>query len=81
MDPVYEAGGDEAEGLELAEADLIESAHGDSFGTPDEHLGVREWPELAAYGEPDEEDVTEVVVDRREGSDDPAACLGIAADR
>jgi len=35
MEPVYEAGGGEAEGFELAEADLVENAtHGDGHGDP-----------------------------------------------
>jgi hypothetical protein len=59
MDPVYQAGGGEQEGFELAERDLIENAtHGDGHGDP-----VRDAlrPELesdrsgAVYGEADEE--------------------------
>ena len=89
MRPVYEAGGGDAEGFELAEADLIENAsHGDGHGDP-----IRDafTPEAesdysgAAYGEPDEIDTTEVVRDADpagdEDPDDPGAGPGIAADR
>jgi hypothetical protein len=61
LDPVYEAGGGEQEGWELAEQDLIENAtHGDGHGNP---LRDMVSPELesdrssAEYGEPDEEDL------------------------
>jgi hypothetical protein len=61
--PLAEAGEGEAEGFELAEEQLIESAsHGDPSGNP---LGDRFTPEdggsegLAEYGEADEEHVSE----------------------
>jgi hypothetical protein len=61
LDPVYEAGGGEQDGFELAEADLIENAtHGDGYGDP---LRDMLSPELesdrspAEYGEADEEDI------------------------
>jgi hypothetical protein len=61
LDPVYEAGGGEQDGWDLAEADLIENAsHGDGYGNP---LRDMLSPELesdrspAEYGEPDEEDL------------------------
>jgi hypothetical protein len=85
MRAVYEAGGGEAEGFELAEADLIENAsHGDGRGDP---LSDAFSPEAesdrssATYGEADEEAVTEVTSDPEEGLDDPGAGPGIAADR
>src|SRR3954470_9119513 len=66
MDPVYEAGGGESEGWEMAEEELLaHAAHGPARprvevrvreevdrGTEEEQRGI--------YGEPDEEDVTEV---------------------
>jgi hypothetical protein len=93
MRPVYEAGGGEAEGFEQAEADLVENAsHGDGRGDP---LSDAFTPEVesdrsgAAYGEPDEVDVTETVRDpdpaRDPGeeppADDPGAGPGISHDR
>jgi hypothetical protein len=61
MRAVYEGGGGEAEGFELAEADLIENAqHGDGKGDP---LSDAFTPEAesdlagAEYGEPDSENV------------------------
>jgi hypothetical protein len=60
MDPVREAGGGEAEGFEEAEEALIENAqHGDDAGEGIprlERLGDEEAePDLATYGEADEE--------------------------
>ncbi|MBI5106682.1 MAG: hypothetical protein HZB46_17155, partial [Solirubrobacterales bacterium] len=91
MEPVYEAGGGEAEGFEEAEAELIEAAsHGDSRANPIEDAITPEVESdlsTAAYGEPDEEDVTEVTrdVDPATGKpreeDDPGEGPGIAADR
>jgi hypothetical protein len=85
MRAVYEGGGGEAEGFELAEADLIENAsHGDGHGDP---LSDAFSPEAetdrstAVYGEPDEEDTTELVRDPDEDPGDPGAGPGIAADR
>jgi hypothetical protein len=74
MEPVYEAGGGDAEGFEIAEEELIENAsHGDGRGKPlrDAFTPERESDLAGAtYGEPDEEDVTEVVRDPDgEGSD------------
>lgn len=61
--PLAEGGEGEAEGFELAEQELIESAsHGDPSGNP---LGDRFTPEdsasenLASYGEGDDEHVSE----------------------
>src|SRR3954467_14519459 len=79
MDPVYEAGGGEAEGWEMAEEELIEhTEHGPA--KPEVQVHVREETDRfteerdqAVYGEPDEEDVTEVTRDPREGPDDPGA--------
>jgi hypothetical protein len=86
MRAVYEAGGGESEGFEQAEADLIDNAqHGDGRGDPlsDAFTPERESDRsTAAYGEPDEEDVTEVVRDPESTDpDDPAAGPGIAHDR
>src|SRR5436853_4691324 len=66
MDPVYEAGGGESEGWEMAEEELIEHAeHGPA--RPETQVHVREEvdrgteeQDRATYGEADEEDVTEV---------------------
>lgn len=53
--PLVEAGEGEAEGFELAEKDLQESAaHGDSRGFPEEDLRAPEEREGAESGEPDE---------------------------
>src|SRR3954451_23382786 len=68
MDPVYEAGGGESEGFEMAEEELIEhSEHGPA--KPEVQIRVREEDvseeenRTVSYGEPDEEDVTEVTRD------------------
>ena len=59
MRAVYEGGGGEAEGFELAEADLVENAsHGDGRGDPesDAFTGEVESDRSGAeYGEADEE--------------------------
>jgi hypothetical protein len=85
MRAVYEGGGGEAEGFELAEADLIDNAsHGDGHGDP---LSDAFTPEVesdragAAYGEADEEKVTEVVEDPDTGPDDPGAGPKITSER
>ena len=85
MRPVYEAGGGEAEGFEQAEADLIDNAqHGDGHGDP---LSDAFTPEAesdrsgAAYGEADEEKVTEVVADPEASADDPGTGPGITHER
>ena len=84
--PVYEAGGGVAEGFEQAEADLVDNAqHGDGRGDPlnDAFRPERE-SDLsgAAYGEGDEEKVTEVVRDPDDPSaDDPGAGPGITHER
>jgi hypothetical protein len=64
MEPVYEAGGGQAEGFEAAEDALIENAtHGDGRADP---IGDAFTPEAesdeqtAVYGQPDEELVSEV---------------------
>jgi hypothetical protein len=64
LEPVYEAGGGEAEGFEAAEDALIENAsHGEGRADP---IGDAFTPEAesdeqtAVYGEPDEERVTEL---------------------
>jgi hypothetical protein len=62
MEPVYEAGGGESEGFEMAEEELIEhSEHGPA--RPETQVRVREEvdreteePDPATYGEPDEVD-------------------------
>lgn len=58
FEPVYEAGGGEAEGFELAEEDLIENAENAEHdelldGFPEER---EETPDRVAYGEADEEE-------------------------
>lgn len=81
--PVSEAGGGEAEGFEQAEADLVDHAEytsGEGIPRPDQ-LGEEAEPEEATYGEPDQEDVTEVTADPDEPSDDPGAGPGLAAER
>jgi hypothetical protein len=84
MRPVYEGGGGEAEGFELAEQDLIDNAtHSDGRGHPERDAFTPETESdraNAAYGEPDEEDTTEVVADP-DNPDDPGAGPGLAADR
>src|SRR3954452_9198897 len=61
MDPVYEAGGGESEGVEMAEEELIEhTEHGPA--TPEVQVRVREEEiseeqnDSAEYGEGDQED-------------------------
>jgi hypothetical protein len=85
LEPVYEAGGGEQEGFEQSEDDLIEAAsHGDSAPDPSQAaFRAEEESDLstARYGEPDEEDVTEVVRDPQEKGDDPGEGPGVAADR
>ncbi|HEX5593418.1 MAG TPA: hypothetical protein VFX35_08730 [Solirubrobacterales bacterium] len=54
--PLVEAGEGEAEGFELAEAELIDNAeHGDQKRFPDRDAGPPEEPTEAAFGEADEE--------------------------
>src|SRR3712207_6664568 len=77
MEPVYEAGGGEAEGFEMAEEELREHAeHGPA--KPEAQVRVREEvdreleePDPATYGEADEVEVTEVTSDPDEDPDDP----------
>ena len=83
--PVIEAGGGDAEGFELAEAQLIEHAsHGDPGVDPLAEAGRPE-PETehsqAAYGGADEVEATEVVRDPDAGPEDPGAGPGIARER
>jgi hypothetical protein len=82
--PVRAAGGGEAEGFEEAERDLVERAEhaeGGYAGVEAFESEREEERSNAAYGEPDEIDVTEVVRDPDEGPDDPGEGPGIAADR
>ena len=83
--PLEEGGEGEAEGFEVAERDLGETAsHGESRYSPeaDEFTPEGESDRAdAVYGEPDEVDPTEVVRDPREGEDDPGVGPGIAHDR
>lgn len=54
--PLVESGQGEAEGFEVAEAELIDNAeHGDQKRFPDRDAGRPEEPTDAAYGEADEE--------------------------
>jgi hypothetical protein len=87
MRAVYEGGGGEAEGFEIAEQDLIRNAsHDDGRGDPELDAFT---PEVesdlsgAAYGEADEEQVTEMVADpdSESGDDDPGAGPAITHDR
>lgn len=53
--PLAEAGEGEAEGFELAEAELVDNAeHGDQKRFPNRDAGRPEEPTDAAFGEPDE---------------------------
>jgi hypothetical protein len=87
MRPVYEGGGGVAEGFEQAEADLIDNAqHGDGHGDPlsDAFAGEVESDRAgAAYGEGDEEKVTEVVrdPDNPDDDEDPGAGPKITSER
>jgi hypothetical protein len=87
MDPVYEAGGGESEGWEMAEEELIEhSEHGPARPEVQIHVREEEYveespPVRSRYGEPDEEDVTEVLEDPEEGPDDPERGTPLAPDR
>lgn len=61
MEPVYEAGGGESEGFEMAEEELIEHAsHGDEHGTAkiteDASWTPEELDDDDLYGDADEED-------------------------
>jgi hypothetical protein len=74
MDPVREAGGGEAEGFEQSEQDLIDITEGaDDAGEGIPRLekigGEEAEPELAEYGEADEEEVSEVREQEGEGED------------
>lgn len=85
MRAVYEGGGGEAEGFELAEADLVENAtHGGGVGDPLLDAFTPEGESDlsgAEYGEADEEDSTEVVADPDEDADDPGAGPGLTSER
>jgi hypothetical protein len=53
--PLVESGEGEAEGFELAEAELVDNAeHGDQKRFPNRDAGRPEEPTDAAFGEPDE---------------------------
>ena len=81
---VEEAGGGEAEGFEMAEHDLVEHAEytsGEGIPRLEEYGDDEAERDPATYGEPDQEDVTEVVRDPEEGDDDPGEGPGISADR
>lgn len=54
--PLVESGEGEAEGFELAEAELVDNAeHGDEKRFPNRDAGRPEEPTDTAYGEPDQE--------------------------
>jgi hypothetical protein len=86
MRAVYEGGGGEAEGFEMAEDQLIDNAsHGDGTGDP---LSDAFSPEAesdrssAEYGEADEEDASELVVDPDSDPDsDPGVGPGLTQER
>lgn len=83
--PLYESGEGEAEGFEGAERQLRETA--ENFDETPSPRRSAFTPEVesdrsdAVYSEPDEEDVTEVRSDPREGPDDPGEGTDIAPDR
>jgi hypothetical protein len=86
--PVYEAGGGDQEGFEMAEAELIEHAeHGPA--KPEAQVRVREEidreteePDPGVYGEADEIDVTEVTRDPDpDPRDDPGPDPHVTHDR
>src|SRR5690348_13196180 len=82
--PLVEAGEGEAEGFEVAEQDLIDHAeYQDGEGTPrlDQFAGEPEEADPGVYGEPDEEDSTEVVADPDGGDDDPGEGPGLTSER
>jgi hypothetical protein len=81
--PLREAGQGEAEGFEQAEEDLIDHAeYSSGEGTPRlDQMGEEAEAAPAQYGEPDEEDVSEVTRDPAEGPDDPGVGPGVAPDR
>jgi hypothetical protein len=86
MDPVYQAGGGEQDGWELAEAELIENAtHGDDDANPIRDAFSPEAEtdrSTAIYGESDGLSSTEVREDPDEGPDDPmAGDPNLSADR
>jgi hypothetical protein len=74
LEPVYEAGGGEAEGWEAAEAELVENAsHGEGHANPerDAFAPERESDRAGAvYGEADEVVSTESVEDDRSAPED-----------
>jgi hypothetical protein len=54
--PLVEGGEGQAEGFELAEAELVDNAeHGDEKRFPNRDAGRREEPTDTAFGEPDQE--------------------------
>jgi len=54
--PLVEGGGGEAEGFELAEAELVDNAeHGDEKRFPNRDAGSPEEPTDTAFGEADQE--------------------------
>ncbi|HET9152897.1 MAG TPA: hypothetical protein VFN85_02125 [Solirubrobacterales bacterium] len=54
--PLVESGEGEAEGFEVAEAELVDNAeHGDERGFPNRDAGRPEEPTDTVYGEPDQE--------------------------
>lgn len=77
-DPGTDVDEDVAEDVEQA---LADHDPGDAPAVPrdGEERALRDVS--AAYGEPDQEDVTEVVRDPQEGPDDPGQGPGIAAER
>jgi hypothetical protein len=85
MDPVYQAGGGEQDGWEMAEAELIENAtHGDGGGQPERDAFTPEAESdraSAVYGEADDIPVSEVVEDPATSGEDPGEGPGLAAER
>jgi hypothetical protein len=82
---VYQAGGGEQDGWEIAEAELIENAtHGDGGGQPERDAFTPEAESdraTAVYAEADEIPASEVVEDPQSAREDPGEGPGLAADR
>jgi hypothetical protein len=87
MVPVYEGGGGESEGFEMAEAELIEHAE-QGPAKPEVQVRVREEfdreteeVDPAVYGEADREKVSEVTEDPETRPGDPGGGPGITHER
>jgi len=85
LDPVYQAGGGEQDGWELAEAELVENAtHGDGHGQPERDAFTPEAESdrgSVVYGEADEIPASEVVEEPRIPGENAGEGPGTATDR